>query len=150
MDGLLGHAPQDDETSTESDDWITVGGPEEDPLQEENLCIICWISPVDTMNPSCRHAVSCEPCMQQLLSRKGKCPLCRSPIQNYDRGPFADYYVAVEAPELLMPDVAPAPAAEAGQVNNAPAAEAERDEQPRRSGGALTFAEDEMDAAARD
>ncbi|GAA0175169.1 hypothetical protein LIER_28402 [Lithospermum erythrorhizon] len=43
-------------------------------------CIICWESPVEGACVPCGHMVGCMSCLNEIKSKKGDCPICRSKI----------------------------------------------------------------------
>lgn len=54
-------------------------------VQSEQLCFICYDRPPETVLLECGHAGLCRTCALQLLTRRARCPVCRSRISNVVR-----------------------------------------------------------------
>ncbi|KAL7598818.1 probable E3 ubiquitin-protein ligase XBOS34 [Lactuca sativa] len=43
-------------------------------------CVVCWEAPVEGACVPCGHMSSCMPCLRQIESKQGICPVCRAKI----------------------------------------------------------------------
>lgn len=43
----------------------------------DNLCVICYTNPPNTLAEPCGHGSICSECIFQLIQKDRKCPLCR-------------------------------------------------------------------------
>ena len=46
----------------------------------DGSCVVCWEAPVDGACVPCGHMVSCKPCLLEIESKQGTCPVCRAKI----------------------------------------------------------------------
>lgn len=54
-------------------------------LEEEDLCCaVCFEERLLPKLIPCKHANTCVSCLLRILRLGGKCPMCRSPIQNFE------------------------------------------------------------------
>lgn len=54
-------------------------------LEEEDLCcVVCFEERMLPKLIPCKHANTCVSCLLKILRLGGKCPMCRSPIQNFE------------------------------------------------------------------
>lgn len=60
---------------------------EGNPMQTDNLCMLCRLRPKDALPVPCGHACACFECLSavQLMPGQGQCPVCLVPIQRVQR-----------------------------------------------------------------
>ena len=66
-----------------------------DIMEKERICRICMDAPINTRFRPCYHAVVCEECAVELVSRRerAECPVCKRHFLSYDKGKFNATYV---------------------------------------------------------
>ena len=65
------------------------------PPEVERECMVCMDAPINTRFRPCYHAVVCEECAVELVSRRerAECPVCKGHFLSYDKGKFNATYV---------------------------------------------------------
>jgi hypothetical protein len=51
-------------------------------LQEQGLCMVCFVEPINSAFMPCGHRQCCEGCARQLMGRGDRCPFCRARIED--------------------------------------------------------------------
>ena len=51
--------------------------------ESQRDCIVCLMSPKDTVVLPCRHMCLCSPCSQVVRMQSNKCPICRTKISSF-------------------------------------------------------------------
>ncbi|KAI3787827.1 hypothetical protein L2E82_00282 [Cichorium intybus] len=51
----------------------------------DGSCVVCWEAPVEGTCVPCGHMASCMPCLREIESKQGTCPVCRAKIDKVMR-----------------------------------------------------------------
>lgn len=57
-------------------------GNKDSTMLEGHQCLICFDAKKTMMFVPCTHLCACEPCAREVMGVFGKCPLCRTPIED--------------------------------------------------------------------
>jgi len=52
---------------------------------EQAVCVVCCDRPANFLVVPCGHQCGCESCLAKVVTSKGGCPICRSPIESIQR-----------------------------------------------------------------